>query len=241
MKDVSDEAFIVRVESYEGPIEALLELARTQRVDLEVIDVVELVRQFETFIARAVGLRLELTADWLVMASWLTFLKSKILLRRPKEEGAQEPDAETLAFHLKRLNAIKSASEALSKTTWLGRDWFAPSGEQQGVAAARLKASFSELIAAYPKGGDGTPLVPQRPLKPFDISSVDEAIADMSKKKPKNWTDIRTLVPIAEGLRYRSNIATRLVASLELARTGALEIRQETGRDPIMVRMSEAE
>ncbi|MTH95832.1 ScpA family protein [Roseibium sp. RKSG952] len=241
MRDVSDEAFIVRMESYEGPIEALLELARTQRVDLEAIDIVELVRQFETFIARAAGLRLELTADWLVMASWLTFLKSKILLRRPKEDGTENPDAETLAFHLKRLNAIKAASDALARTTRLGRDWFGPRGDQQGVAAARLKASLSELIAAYPKRVDGTPLLPQRPLKPFDIASVDEAITDINRKSPMEWTDLRTLVPRAEGLRYRSNIATRLVASLELTRTGTMELRQDAANEPIMVRKAVSE
>lgn len=227
------------MDSYEGPIEALLEMARSQKVDLEMIDIVELVRQFETFVEKAIDLRLELTADWLVMASWLTFLKSKLLLKRPKEEGKSEPDAETLAFHLKRLDAVKNATELLSKATRLGRDWFAPGGASDAASAAKLKASFAELIEAYPKGVAAPILREQEPLKPFDVASVDEAIADIGRKTPKTWTDLRTLVPDGEGLRYRSNIATSLVAALELTRTGVMDIQQDAVGDPVLVRISE--
>lgn len=234
-----DETFIVRFSAWEGPIEALLDLARSQKLDLSKLDILELVAQFEAVLYKAMSLRLELAADWLVMAAWLAYLKSRLLLRRPKDNGKDEPDEDVLAFHLKRLDAVKSAAEALQKRAILGRDWFGPGGGGDATPiSGRLAVSFSDLMSSYPRqraqGGD----IPSTPsLKPFDLASVDGAIARLEQEMPEEeWTPLLDLVPPSAGLRLRSNIATSLIASLELTRNGRAEIRQEGFEQPIFVR-----
>lgn len=236
-----DETFIVRFESWEGPIEAMLELARSQKLDLAKIDILELVTQFESVVDRAIGLRLELAADWLVMATWLTYLKSRILLRRPKENRRGEPDEDVLAYHLKRLNAVRTAAERLPERMQLGRDWFAPSGAHEETATGnRLAVSLHDFIMAYPRGRtDAAELSSVPVLKPFDLDSVDAALARLTGTLPTQWQRLLELVPASKGLRLRSSIATSLIASLELARDGKGEVRQDYPSAPIMVRRAE--
>lgn len=237
-RQFEDEVFIVRFEAWEGPIEAMLELAKSQKIDLAQIDILQLVGQFEAVVDRAIALRLELAADWLVMASWLTYLKSRILLRRPKDSRKAEADEDVLAYHLKRLNAVRTAAERLPTRMQLGRDWFAPSGIHDEVTAGnRLAVSLHDFIASYPRGQDGNPVVHDIPnLKPFDLASVDAAIGRLSTDLPREWVRLLELVPPSDGLRLRSNIATSLIASLELARDGRAEILQDDSANPIMVR-----
>lgn len=239
--ETEDEVFIVRFESWEGPIEAMLELAKNQKIDLSRIDILELVSQFEAVVDRAIGLRLELAADWLVMAAWLTYLKSRILLRRPSDKrGRATPDEDVLAFHLRRLAAVRDTAERLPLRLQLGRDWFAPSGVHSEAATGnRLAVGLHDFIAAYPRGGGRKPPdeagVPN--LKPFDLASVDTAIARLSRTIPPEWIRLLELVPSGGSeLRLRSNIATSLIAALELARDGTAEVAQQDGDDPIMVR-----
>jgi Uncharacterized conserved protein len=238
MMNPDDETFIVRFESWEGPIEAMLELARSQKIDLAMIDILELVSQFEAVVDRAISLRLELAADWLVMATWLTYLKSRILLRRPKENRRDEPDEDVLAYHLKRLNAVRNAAERLPDRMQLGRDWFAPSGVHEEVATGgRLAASLVDFIAAYPKGRRPSAEVQDVPvLKPFDVDSVDAALARLTEQLPDEWVRLLELVPRTSGLRLRSSIATSLIASLELARDGKGDVKQDDPQSAIMVR-----
>lgn len=231
----SDDVFIVRFSAWEGPIEALLDLARSQRLDLARIDMVDLVDQFQAIVSRAMSMRLELAADWLVMAAWLAYLKSRMLLQRPKA-GGKEQDEDVLAYHLKRLDAVKTAADALAGRPFLGRDWFAPGSGAKSAREGRLGVDFAQLLSAYPRPRFSAP--PAGPdLKPFDLASVDSAIARLSREMPRGrWTPLMELVPRAEGLRLRSNIATSLVGSLELARRGEAEISQESHDSPLLVR-----
>jgi len=235
----ADDVFIVRFSSWEGPIEAMLDLARSQKIDLAQIDLLELVSQFEHVVRRAMSLRIELAADWLVMASWLAYLKSRILLRRRKEDGGkQEPDEDTLAFHLKRLDGIKRLAEALPARMLLGRDWFAPGGaDASATAGSRLAEGYRELLAAYPRPKPEAASPSPTRLKPFDLVSVDQAMARLSAGMPEGrWAPLLDLVPRSSGLRQRSDIASSLIGSLELARNGAAEIRQDAPDQPILVR-----
>lgn len=235
----SDDVFVLRFETWEGPIEALLDLAKTQKVDLSKIDILDLVAQFDAVIGRALSLRIELAADWLVMAAWLAYLKSRLLLRRPKDRERGIEDDDVLAFHLKRLNAVRTVAEKLPSGLVLGRDWFGPSGvSEQVVRGNTLTSDFHAFLSSYPVIRRDDPTPPEVPpdLKPFDLASVDAALTYLAERMPPEWVELLRLVPYAEGIRLRSNIAVNLIASLEMARDGHAEIEQASGADPVMVR-----
>nr|WP_250808051.1 segregation/condensation protein A [Neorhizobium tomejilense] len=236
--DVADDVFVLRFESWEGPIEALLDLAKSQKVDLAKIDLLDLVSQFDAVVGRALSLRIELAADWLVMAAWLAYLKSRLLLRRPRDRERAIEDDDVLAFHLKRLNAVKSVAEKLPAGMVLGRDWFGPSGiSEQTVRGNTLTADFHAFLSSYPVPRSADVVDHVSPdLKPFDLASVDAALSYLSNSMPEEWVRLLALVPYAEGIRLRSNIASSLIASLEMARDGHAEIDQTGRSEPIMVR-----
>ena len=147
------EALIVDVDGYEGPLDVLLTLARTQKVALRQISVLALARQYLAFVERAKSLRIELAADYLVMAAWLAFLKSKLLLPEPdEEEGPSGEDlANQLAFRLRRLEAMREASTRLMNRNRLGRDVFAR-GDPEPVIVhreQRYTATMYDLLSAY--------------------------------------------------------------------------------------------
>jgi len=232
--------FVVKFTAWEGPIEAMLELARAQKIDLLQIDILDLVTQFEAVVGKAMSLRMELAADWLVMASWMTYLKSRILLKHPKADGKEELSEDALTFHLKRLDAVKTAAEMIQKQVLLGRDWFGPGGAGgAGVQSNRLAVSYHEFLAAYPVPKQKDFHSEPRILKPFDLASVDEAIHRLKTDMPDQWTNLVDLVPRASGLRLRSNIATSLIGTLELARNGLADIKQAGLMEPIYVRRLE--
>lgn len=234
-----DEAFIVRFSAWEGPIEAMLDLARSQKIDLSRIDMVELVSQFEAVVGKAMALKLELAADWLVMAAWLAYLKSKILLRRPRESAAEELDEDSLAYHLRRLGAVRAAAAALEQRPALGRDWYLPGGADAGNPAGRLARDLAGLLAAYPvpKAAIDAQEADAPDLKPFDLASVDSAISRLSRDLPlSGWSVLLDMVPRSAGLRFRSEVASTLIGTLELARSGVAEIEQSAPDAPIMVR-----
>jgi segregation and condensation protein A len=236
--DTADETFVLRFESWEGPIEALLDLAKSQKVDLARIDLLDLVSQFDAVVGRALSLRIELAADWLVMAAWLAYLKSRLLLKRPRDRERAIEDDDVLAFHLKRLNAVKTVAEKLPSGMVLGRDWFGPSGvAEQAVRGNTLTADFHAFLSSYPDPRSASPVEHSSPdLKPFDLASVDAALGFLSDTMPSEWVRLLSLVPYASGIRLRSNIASSLIASLEMARDGHAEIEQPSGDDHVMVR-----
>jgi len=148
-----DAALIVSLEGFEGPLDVLLALARTQKVDLAKISVLALAEQYLAFVAEAQKLRLELAADYLVMAAWLAFLKSRLLLPRDGAEDAPSADelAARLAFRLQRLNAMREVAAKLMTRKRLGRDVFAR-GMPEGVRTIRVRqytAIIYDLLKAY--------------------------------------------------------------------------------------------
>ena len=226
---LTDETFILRFEAWEGPIEALLDLAKSQKVDLTKIDILDLVKQFDAVIDKALSLKLELAADWLVMASWLTYLKSRLLLKRTKDTKKPIEDDDALALHLKRLNYIKNVSEALPKSMTLGKDWFAPSGlSVTSLKENVLSTDFHDFLSKYPQpiSPYNTEIEEHPDLKPFDLSSVSSAISFLEESLPDDWVNLLSLIPVSNGLRLRSNIASTFIASLEMTRDGHAAIEQ---------------
>src|SRR3546814_10475922 len=153
LDDESDEGFVLRLETYEGPIDVLLDQAREQKVDLTQISILALADQYLGFVERARRLRLELAADYLVMAAWLAYLNSRLLL--PEQEGDEEPSGEelaaALAFQLRRLEAMRDAGRQLLAQPQLGRDRFPRGGSQPGLVVRTnvYDVSLYELLKAY--------------------------------------------------------------------------------------------
>jgi segregation and condensation protein A len=240
---ISDGALVVDLEGYEGPIDMLLVLARQQKVDLLNISILQLAEQYLEFIEEARRLRLEIAADYLVMAAWLAYLKSRLLL--PPDEEDDEPSgpemAEALAFQLRRLEAMQEAGAKIMELPRLGRDVF-PRGAPEGVKVIRTPVydlSLYELLRAY---GDQQSNGPSGPLEiaPTEIFSVDDALERLGKVLGKipDWTTLQGFLPesIQDAVVFRSAVASTFAASLELAKSGRLELRQSGTFGPIYVR-----
>ncbi len=235
---------VVDVEGFEGPLDLLLALARTQKVDLAKISVLALAQQYLDFITEARRLRLEIAADYLVIAAWLAFLKSKLLLpAEPSEEG--EPTgaelAALLAFRLKRLDAMRQASAQLMTRKRLGRDIFAR-GLPQPIRIIRKSiygANVYDLLKAYSsqrqRGAVSSLRVPPRM-----VWSLKEARGELERLlgMTLDWAPLDRLLAefLADpGLR-RTALASSFTATLEMAREGALEIRQSKSFAPLLIR-----
>ncbi|RJK96592.1 segregation and condensation protein A [Paracoccus siganidrum] len=240
----AEEALIVDVEGYEGPLDLLLTLARTQKVDLMKISVLHLAEQYLVFVEQARALRIELAADYLVMAAWLAFLKSRLLL--PPDPEAEGPSAEDmaahLAFQLERLQAMRQAAERLMGRDRLGISRFSR-GEPQAIARKRRtewQAGLIDLMRAYAR------LRTRDEFRPYafdrqDVFTMEQALDRMRKLIgfAGDWTDLADFLPDgweSDGKRRRSATAATFAASLELARQGRLEIRQSESFAPIAYR-----
>nr|WP_281493972.1 ScpA family protein [Jannaschia sp. S6380] len=235
---------IVDVEGFEGPLDLLLSLARTQKVDLRTISVLHLARQYLTFVERARALRIELAADYLVMAAWLAFLKSRLLLPPdPDEEGPSAEDlAAHLAFQLERLEAMRKAAARLMARDQLGRDIFAR-GEPQSRERTRKvvwTATLLDLMQAYARTrtrDNFRPFVMDRD----GVWTMEEAL---ERLRPilghvPDWIDLMSFLPEgwrSDPARRRSATASTFAATLELAKNGGLEVRQDDMFGPIRVR-----
>jgi segregation and condensation protein A len=238
---------VVDVEGFEGPLDLLLALARTQKVDLAKISVLALAQQYLDFIAEARRLRLEIAADYLVMAAWLTFLKSKLLLpAEPSEEG--EPTgaelAALLAFRLKRLHAMREASSQLMTRKRLGRDVFAR-GLPEPIRIIRQSsydANVYDLLKAYSQQRART-AVRSLHVKPRTVWSLKEARDELERLLGVNldWAPLdRLLAEFLEEPELRKTaLASSFTATLEMTREGQLEIRQAESFAPLMVRRRE--
>jgi segregation and condensation protein A len=224
-----------------------LSLSRTQKVDLRRISVLQLAEQYLAFVERAQSLRIELAADYLVMAAWLAFLKSRLLLPPdPAEEGPSGEDlAAHLAFQLARLEAMRESAARLMARDRLGRDVFAR-GEVQGVErrrTVRFTASLLDLMQAYARTrtrDEFRPFVMDRQA----ILTMEEAL---DRLRPMigfagDWTDLASYLPPgweADPARRRSATAATFAASLELVKAGLLELRQAETFAPIELRRRE--
>lgn len=237
------DSLIVNLDGYEGPLHVLLDLARTQKVDIRKISMIRLVDQYLEFIAAARAKSLELAADYLVMASWLTYLKSKLLIPAP-DDGSGEPTADEmaarLAFQLQRLEAMRKASEKLFALPQFGTDFFAR-GLPEGVRVLKTplwQAELFDLLQAYARqrvaAVDRTYKI--EPPKVFSIEDARARLQRMLGAIPE-WTELTKVSP-AKGVDapVSSVVASSFNAALEFAKTGAIEIRQLAHFEPIYVR-----
>ena len=238
-----DPAFTVDLDGFEGPLDLLLELARRQKVDLSRISILELANQYLGFVEAARKLRLELAADYLVMAAWLAYLKSRLLLPAPAK--AEQPDAadlaDALANRLRRLEQIRRAAEGLINRTRLGRDVFAR-GAPEGIAsttAVVYEASLYDLLSAYARQTQKHARSRVR-MKPREVWSLADAREALSRLLgvAQEWTDLdRWLIEFCVDPKMRRSArASSFSASLELVREGRIELRQERTFGPIFLR-----
>jgi segregation and condensation protein A len=235
------EALIVDVDGFEGPLDVLLTLSRTQKVDLRKISVLTLAEQYLAFVEKARSLRIELAADYLVMAAWLAFLKSRLLLPPdPSEDGPTgEELAAHLAFQLERLQAMRERAAQLMARDRLGKDRFVR-GIPEAVATARnvtYTATLLDLMQAYARTrtrDDFRPFTMDRDK----ILTMEEALDRMRGMigYGGDWMDIIGFIP--EGWRHdpkmrRSAAASTFAAALELVKAGKAELRQRDAFAPI--------
>ncbi len=229
------------IDGWEGPLDLLLALARTQKVDLKAISILALVEQYLDYIHRAQALSVELAADYLVMAAWLALLKSGLLL--PKE-AQPDPDPEELALRLQqrleRLAAMREAGTRLMARDRIGRDVFVH-GAPPGLHVVRRRAwdaSLVELLQAYgavqARSQPVIHLVARRAV--WTLEAATERLSAMLGLAI-DWTDLADLLPVdAEPDLARSALASSFVASLELARQGKIDLRQDAAFAPLYVR-----
>ncbi len=234
---------VVDLEGYEGPIDVLLTLAREQKVDLTRISILQLADQYLAFIAAARRLRLEIAADYLVMAAWLAYLKSRLLL--PEPSPPDEPNgaelAAALAHRLRRLEAMQQAGARLMARPQLGRDVFAR-GAPEGlprVLKPVYDATLYDLLKAY---GDQRRRKEASVLhiEPPELYSMDDALQRLSRLlgRMPDWRTMMSFLPpgLRGGLVERSAVAATFAASLELERAGRLQLRQDSVFGPIYLR-----
>jgi segregation and condensation protein A len=239
----SDEpTFLVDLDGFEGPLHLLLELARRQRIDLTRISVLALAEQYLRFVGAARKLHLDLAADYLVMAAWLAFLKSRLLLPSPQ---AHEPDAgelaEALSRRLRTLEAIRKAAALLMDRPRLGRDFFAR-GEPEAVEVARrplYQANLYDLLAAYAQQTQRRARATVR-LRARAVWSLAEGREALIRQVGSNvdWTSFEDCLTkaCADPKLRRSARACAFSASLELVREGRIEIRQARAFAPLWMR-----
>jgi len=249
----TQQALVVSLEGFEGPLDVLLALARTQKVDLAKISVLALADQYLVFVAQALKLRLELAADYLVMAAWLAYLKSKLLL--PREVGTEDQPtgdelAARLAFRLKRLEAMRNAAAGLMTRKRLGRDIFAR-GMPEGVRTIRVRqytAVIYDLLKAYAEQRRRTTkrvhVIPRR-----TVWSIKEArqrlealVGQLTSEAAGQWLQLDKYLEqyLANPEVARTAVASSFGAALEMAREGLVEISQAEPFAPIYMRKREA-
>ena len=235
------EALIVDVDGFEGPLDVLLTLSRTQKVDLRKISVLKLAEQYLAFVEKARSLRIELAADYLVMAAWLAFLKSRLLLPPdPTEDGPTgEELAAHLAFQLERLQAMRDRAARIMARDQLGKDRF-PRGLPEQVETARkttFTATLLDLMQAYARtrtSDDFRPFVLDRE----SIFTMEQALDRMRGMLgfTGDWVDISAFIPDdwrRDPIKRRSAAASTFAASLELVKAGKATLRQSETFAPI--------
>ena len=235
------EALIVDIEGFEGPLHVLLALARSQKVDLMQLSILKLAEQYLAFVQQARKARFSLAADYLVMASWLAYMKSRLLLPKPEQPKADEAPAEEvaarLAFRLAKLDAMRTAAETLRTRPQLGREVFGRGDPEaiKVVPSGRIEGDLYSLMSAYigqrtkEAGRRYTPATPQ-------AYPLEEARDRLRRLLPElgRWTPLAGVAPLGpirsgedgQGPSRASYLASTLSAGLELVKEGALEARQ---------------
>lgn len=247
------DAFVVDVDGFEGPIDLLLAMARTQKVDLAHISIVALVDQYAQFIEEAQVKRLELAADYLVMAAWLAFLKSRLLLPVVEEDDELDPQdmADALALRLQRLDAVRTASNALWRQPLKNVHLF-PTGQPQSIdvqGQAPWTAELFDLIEAYAaiqtRKLDKHITMPRRDVWSLADARalVERALGDLAQ-----WTPFDVVLTAQAALKAGFSSDSRagmkaaaFAASLELVREGHAELRQDNAFSPLYLRSGPGE
>jgi segregation and condensation protein A len=238
------ESLIVDVDGFEGPLDLLLMLSRTQKVDLRRISVLQLAEQYLEFVSQAKALRIELAADYLVMAAWLAYLKSRLLLPPdPAEDGPSAEDlAAHLAFQLERLQAMREVAARLMARDQKGRDFFGRGLPEDVMRIRRLRhsATLLDLMQAYARTRT------RDEFRPFAMDRQHVYTMEQALDRLRGligfageWTDLVSYLPDGWDLhpqRRRSATAAHFAAVLELARRGQIELRQPETFAPIQIR-----
>ncbi|MBB4265826.1 segregation and condensation protein A [Roseospira visakhapatnamensis] len=237
-------ALVLALDGFDGPIDVLLALAREQKVDLARLSILHLAEQYLAFVRAARDRHLDLAADYLVMAAWLAFLKSRLLLPVPQtdDEPSGAEMAAALQFQLRRLEAMRTAGQALIAQPRLGDRVFAR-GRPEVLAVHRHTVhdlTLHDLLTAYAglyRRGEVRNLT----IEPVDLDSVDQALTRITRRLglAVDWTVLVRFLPddLRDDLHQRSALSATFVASLELARRGAVDLRQEGGPfSPISLR-----
>jgi len=239
---------VVDIDGFEGPISLLLSLARDQKVDLKHLSILALADQYLAFIAAADRLRLDIAADYLVMAAWLAYLKSRLLLPDPPpdDEPSGAELAEALAFRLQRLEAMQNVSRLLLARPALGREVFAR-GAPEGLATvtrAAYQVSLHDLLSSY--GALKSREVAQvLHIRAPEYFSVEDALRRLGLLigSMVEWRPLLAFLPpaLARGAQGRSALASTFAASLELAKSGKLDLKQEAAFGPIWLRAARSQ
>jgi len=233
---------LLRLEGFEGPLDLLLDLARAQKLDLARISILALVEQYLAVIEGARAVRLELAADWLVMAAWLAWLKSRLLLPAGSPEAEEgERAADVLAARLAMLEAMRAAARWLGTRPLLGRDVFARGTPESFIEIdrSRLRLDVPALLAAYlgARRRGHSAMRYQPPALTF--WTVQDALGRLERLLGSlpDWASLEQFLPdsLLGPAERRAALSSTLVATLELARDGALKLRQERPFGPILV------
>lgn len=241
-------AFIVDLDGFEGPLDLLLALARDQKLDLRHISMLELANQYLDYIAEVRRANLQVAAEYLVMAAWLAYLKSKLLLPAPPrtDEPSAEAMADALAARLRHLDAIRTAADRLMARPQLGRDVFSRGRREElsPVVRVELKANLFDLLSGYGRYLRRQVRSVAWQVQPLDLYSVEDALARIGAMlgSVPGWEYLTRYLPegTLEGLRRgelraRSAVASTFVASLELAKQGVVLLRQSRPFGPIAI------
>lgn len=242
------DAFVVDLDGYEGPLHVLLALARSQKVDLLKLSITRLAEQYLAFVHEARRRNFALAADYLVMASWLAFLKSRLLLPRTERGRPEEPDAQhmaaALAFGLRKLEAMRQAADRLMERPQLKRDVFTRGDPEATVIipSDRVDAGLYELMAAYVEQRRkvaGRQYNPGQRIEAFSLEAARDWLRGIMPRLT-TWTPLEAAAPepgSAEGDPSRAScLASTLSAGLELVKEGALDVRQSGPFEPLYLR-----
>lgn len=242
---LESEQLLLYLGDFDGPIDMLLALARDQKVDLTKISILALATQYLDFIEKARALRLEVAADYLVMAAWLAYLKSRLLI--PQEENKQaEPSAQDLAdalqFQLRRLEAMRKVANDLFHLPRLGFNVFAR-GEPEGLKTnyiAKYDMTFYDLLKAYGdiKQRQSNSVYKLTPVRLFSIEEAIDRVTNMLGKIPQEWVSLFMFLPggLNDRIVKRSAVASTFGGALEMAKRGLIQIQQEKNYAPIFIR-----
>lgn len=242
---LESEQLLLYLGDFDGPIDMLLALARDQKVDLTKISILALATQYLDFIDKARALRLEVAADYLVMAAWLAYLKSRLLI--PQEETKQaEPSAQDLAdalqFQLRRLEAMRKVANDLFNLPRLGFNVFGR-GEPEGLKTeyiAKYDMTFYDLLKAYGdiKQRQSNSVYKLNPVKLFSVEEAIDRVTNMLGGIPKEWVSLFMFLPggLNDRIVKRSAVASTFGGALEMAKRGLIQIQQDKNYGPIYIR-----